>query len=172
MSVIAVRLRPFRYSHTVGMLALTGKGFSNPIDLALGKEGLVYVVSRSNSFQAPMGAVRVTICTLDEEYVGQFSGFGEEDGQLIWPTSIAVDSKGRVYVSDEHRHDVQVFGPNHEFVRKWGGHGSGPGQLDRPSGLAVDPSDNVFVVDHLNNRVCKFSPEGELLATWGEPGDG
>src|ERR671926_1254376 len=100
---VSVKLRPFRYSHTVGMLALTGKGFSNPIDLALGSNGLVYVLNRSNSFQAPMGAVRVTICTLDEEYVGQFGSFGEDDGGFIWPTSIARDSQGHTYVSDEHR---------------------------------------------------------------------
>ncbi len=169
---VSVKPRPFRYSHTVGLLAVTGRGFSNPVDLALGKNGLVYVLNRSNSFQAPMGAVRVTICTLDEEYVGQFSGFGEEDGLLVWPTSIAIDSHGNIYVSDEHRHDVQVFGPDHTFVRKWGGHGSGDGQLDRPSGLAVDGDHNVFVVDHMNNRICKFSSGGELLGRWGAAGSG
>ena len=169
---VSVKVRPFRYSHTVGMLALTGRGFSNPIDLALGNNGLVYVLNRSNSFQAPMGAVRVTICTLDEEYVGQFAGFGTEDGELTWPTSIAIDSQGNVYVSDEHRHDVQVFGPDHTFVRKWGSYGAGDGQLDRPSGVAIDGDDNLLVADHMNNRVCKFSPEGQLLVKWGAPGSG
>src|SRR5918912_217352 len=165
---VTVRPRPFRYSHTIGMLALTGRGFSNPMDLALNKNGLVYVVNRSNSFQAPMGAVRVTICTLEEEYVDQFAGFGEDDGLLIWPTSIAIGPDGNIYVSDEHRNDVQVFGSDHEFIRKWGG----PGQLNRPSGLAVDSANNVYVVDHLNNRVCKFTPEGKLLTSWGTPGSG
>src|SRR5215212_4363337 len=150
---VSVKLRPFRYSHTVGMLALTGKGFSNPIDVALGRNDLVYVLNRSNSFQAPMGAVRVGICTLDEEYVGQFGSFGTDDGQFTWPTSLAIDAHGNVYVADEHRHDVQVFGPDHAFVRKWGSQGSEPGQLDRPSGLAVDPDGNVLAVDHLNNRI-------------------
>jgi DNA-binding beta-propeller fold protein YncE len=169
---VTVAPRPLRYSHTVGALALTGRGFSNPIDLALGPNGMLYVLNRSNSNQAPQGAVRVTICTLDQEYIGQFSGFGEEDGQLTWPTSIARDSQGNIYISDEHRNDVQVFNAAHEFVRKWGGPGSGKGELNRPSGLAVDNDDNVIVVDHLNNRVQKRSPEGELLAQWGVQGDG
>ena len=30
---VSIRLRPFTYSHTIGMLALTGRGFSNPVDL-------------------------------------------------------------------------------------------------------------------------------------------
>ncbi|MDP8922296.1 MAG: NHL repeat-containing protein [Chloroflexota bacterium] len=169
---ISVKSRPFRYSHSVGRLALTGKGFSNPIDLALGKGELLYVLNRSNATQAPQGAVRVTICTVGEEYIGEFGGFGTDDGQIVWPTAIAVDLHGNIYVSDEHRHDVQVFGPDHAFIRKWGSQGSGDGQLDRPSGLAVDADDNVFVVDHMNNRICKFTPEGELLTTWGRAGSG
>ena len=169
---VTVKLRPLQYSHTIGMLALTGRGFSNPIDLALGKNGLVYVLNRSNSYQAQMGAVRVTICTLDSEYVGQFGGFGEGDGEITWPTSIAIDRHGNIYVSDEHRHDIQVFGPDQSFVRKWGTFGSGDGQLNRPSGLAVDADDNVFVVDHLNNRIQKFTPDGQVLAKWGSQGSG
>lgn len=170
--VVSVRPRPLRYSHTVGMLALTGKGFSNPVDLALGEAGLVYVLNRSNSFQAPMGAVRVTICTLDEQYIGQFAGFGEGDGQLVWPTSIARDSQGNLYISDEHRHDVQVFDREYAFVGRWGGFGAGPEQLNRPSGLAVDADDNVFVVDHLNHRIQKRRPDGTLITSWGSAGSG
>jgi len=172
LMVVSVQPRPLKYSHTMGLLALTGKGFSNPVDVAVGQNGLVYVLNRSNSFQAPMGAVRVTICTLDEEYVGQFGGFGEGDGQFTWPTSLARDSQGNIYVSDEHRHDVQVFNRDHEFVRSWGGLGSGDGQMNRPSGLAVDGDDNVFVVDHLNNRIQKFSPDGKLVTKWGSAGNG
>jgi len=172
--VVSVRPRPLKYSHTIGLLALTGKGFSNPMDVAVGQNGMVYVINRSNSFQAPMGAVRVTICTLDEEYVGQFGGFGEDDGKFVWPTSIARDSQGNVYVADEHRHDVQMFNRDHEFVRKWGGGGPGAGdrQLNRPSGVAVDGAGNLFIVDHLNNRIVKVSPDGDLVTTWGSAGDG
>ncbi len=168
--VVSVQPRPLRYSHTIGLLALTGKGFSNPVDAAVAGNGLIYVLNRSNAFQAPMGAVRVTICTLDEEYVSQFGGFGEGDGGFIWPTSIARDTHGNCYVSDEHRHDVQVFNRDHEFVRKFGGLGSGDGQLNRPSGLATDGNDNLFVVDHMNYRIQKFSPDGTPITKWGSAG--
>src|SRR6266540_1521740 len=141
MVSVAIRTRPFTYSHTIGLLSLTAKGFSNPVDMALGEGGLMYVVNRSNSYQALMNAVRVTICNINADYVGQFASFGEGDGQLTWPTSIARDSKGNLYVSDEHRHDVQVFDKDGTFLRKWGSLGSGPGELNRPSGLAVDHDD-------------------------------
>jgi DNA-binding beta-propeller fold protein YncE len=170
--MVAVRGRPFTYSHTVGMLALTGRGFSNPVDMTLGEGGVMYVLNRSNSAQAPMGAVRVGICTIDADFIGQFGGFGEGDGQFVWPTSIDRDSKGNLYVTDEHRHDVQVFDKDGNFIRKFGSFGSGPGQLNRPSGIAVDLDDNLIVVDHMNNRIQKFSPEGEPLAAWGTAGNG
>jgi len=172
MVSVAIRTRPFTYSHTIGLLSLTAKGFSNPVDMALGKGGLMYVVNRSNSYQALMNAVRVTICNINQEYVGQFGAFGEGDGQFTWPTSIARDSKGNLYVSDEHRHDIQVFDKDGSFLRKWGSLGAGPGQLNRPSGVAVDHDDTVLVVDHMNNRIQRFTSDGKPLAAWGSTGSG
>ncbi len=170
---VSVKLRPLTYLKSVGALALTGRGFSNPVDLAVGEsDGVMYVINRANAFQAPMGAVRVGICTVDDEYIGQFGGFGTGDGQFTWPTSIARDSKGNTYVSDEHRHDVQVWDKNNEFVRKFGGFGSEPGQMNRPSGLAVDLDDNILVVDHLNNRIQKLTPDGKPISQFGSAGSG
>ena len=85
---------------------------------------VLYVLNRSNSNQASQGAVRVTICTVDEEYIGTMAGYGEDDGGLVWPTAITNDSQGNIYIADEHRHDVQVFNRDHEFVRKFGTYGS------------------------------------------------
>lgn len=162
----------FTYSHTIGLLAQSGAGFNNPFDVAIGSGGHLYVLNRSNMAHAQLGAVRVTICTIDEEYIGQFGGFGEEDGQFIWPAAIARDSQGRLYVSDEQRQDIQLFDAEGEFIRKLGGLGAEPGRFNHPSGLAVDPADNLIVVDNLNNRVQVFSAEGRLEAVWGEPGSG
>lgn len=170
---VTVKLRPYQYSHTIGMLALTGKGFSNPVDIALGGKGVAFVINRSNAFQAPQGAVRVTVVNyLEQEYLRQFGGFGTDEGQFIWPTSIAIDSKGNVYVADEHRHDVQVFDNDGNYLRKIGEEGSGVGQLDRPSGLAVDSKDNLYVVDHMNNRIQVFDPSGKSIRTFGSAGSG
>jgi DNA-binding beta-propeller fold protein YncE len=162
-----------RYSHAIGQLSQSGPGFNNPVDVAAAGDGRLYVLNRSNMAHAEMGYLRVSICTIDEEYLGQFTTYGDGDGQLIWPTSIAVDrASGRVYVSDERRHDVQAFDRDGVFIRKWGAFGSGPGQFNRPSGLAVEPDGNVLVADALNNRVQRWSSDGELLATWGGPGSG
>jgi DNA-binding beta-propeller fold protein YncE len=161
------------YSHAIGQLAQSGAGFNNPIDVAAATGGRLYVLSRSNMAHAEMGFLRISICTIDEEYIGQFSGYGYDDGMMVWPTAIAVDrSSGHVFVSDQQRHDVQMFDGDGTFIRTWGSFGSGAGQMNRPSGLAVDREGNVLVTDSLNNRVQTWSPNGQLLATWGEPGTG
>jgi hypothetical protein len=163
---------PLVYSHSIGNLALTGRGFSNPYDITVVGGRILYVLNRANANQAPQGAVRVTVCTVDEEFIGTFAGYGEDDGGLVWPTAITSDSEGNIYVADEHRHDVQVFNRDHQFARKWGTYGSGPSDMDRPSGLATDSNDNIFVVDHMNNRIQKRRPDGEVVLTWGSAGDG
>jgi DNA-binding beta-propeller fold protein YncE len=162
-----------RYSHCIGLLSQSGRGFNNPIDVAAAGEGRLYVLSRSNMAHAEMGFLRVSICTIDQEYIGQFATYGGGEGQLIWPTAIAVDRRsGHVYVSDQQRHDVQQFDRDGTFIRKWGSFGAGAGEMNRPAGLAVDREGNILVSDALNNRVQTWSSSGELLATWGEAGSG
>lgn len=164
---------PVRYSHAIGLLSQSGRGFNNPVDVAAAGGGRLYVLSRSNMAHAEMGFLRVSICTIDEEYISQFTTYGHDDGQLIWPTAIAVDrTSGRVYVSDERRHDVQVFDHDGVFIRKFGEPGHGTGQINRPAGVAVDREGNILVTDALNNRVQTWSSSGELLATWGSAGSG
>ncbi|MFN8636144.1 MAG: hypothetical protein U0893_20025 [Chloroflexota bacterium] len=160
-----------RYLRAIGQLSQSGRGFNNPADVAAAGGGRLYVLSRSNMAHAEMGFLRVSICTLDEEYISQFCTYGYDDGQIVWPTAVAVDRKsGNVYVSDQKRHDVQMFDRDGVFIRKWGAFGAGDGQMNRPSGLAVDREGNVVVVDSLNNRVQTWAPSGQLLATWGSAG--
>lgn len=161
---------PLKYSHTIGLLALTGRGFSNPMNAAVTDDGIIYVANRSNSTQALQGAMRITVCNVQGDYLGEFGKYGMEDGAFVWPTSIDVDSQGNIYLADEHRHDVQIWDKHHNFVRKWGGFGNGDTQMNRPAGLAIDSQDTVLVTDALNNRVLRFTPDGTLLAKWGSAG--
>ena len=163
----------FPYSHTVGFMANQGRGFNNPIDLAIAPGGELYVLNRAGpEVGIRLPYKRVTVCTAEEEYLGEFSTGGTSDGQLWWPSAIALDSEGLVYIPDEALNHVQVFTPEGAFLRKWGVAGNGPGELNRPSYLAVDAEDNLLVSDSLNHRVQKFSRDGEFLDTWGRSGSG
>ena len=159
-----------QYSHTIGIVAMEGRGFSNPVDLAISSDDRIYVVSRTNPLQ-PYG-IRIGICNLDSDYFGDFGSYGSGDGQFIWPTALAFDSDDNLYLADEHNHRITAFDKSGGFLSRWGAHGSAEGQLNGPSAIAFDAEDNLYVSDHLNNRVQKFTRDGRLLLAWGKEGRG
>ena len=174
-----VRGITFRYSHTIGRREFNGLGFRNPVALARGEEDRIYVVSRSLEYR-PDGK-RVTICTVGEDFIGEFARgvttagelkASDADGSLIWPTSVALDKEGRVYVADEWLNRISVFTRDGEWLSKWGTPGNRDGEIDHPSGLAFDAEDNIYLVDSGNSRVQKLSKDGRFLAKWGTAGSG
>ena len=162
--------RVFVHSYDIGRSELAGTGFRCPVSLALGSEGLIYVINRPSTAR-PEG-VRITICTFDEDYVTEFGSYGEGNGQFIWPAAIAIDSQENLYVSDEWLDRITVFTKDGEFIQKWGNAGTGDGQLVKPSGLAFDSQDHLYVADSWNHRVQKFTNDGQYLGQFGTYGHG
>ena len=161
----------YNYSHTIGLYSLLGRGFNNPVDVAFGKEGVMYVLNRAGPEVASrLPYKRVSMCTVDERYLGEFSSGGVEDGQMMWPSSIATDHDGNVYVSDEALQRITVFDSRGRYLDKWGVKGRADGEFNRPSGIAFDADDNLLVTDSLNCRVQRYTREGRFLESWGRPG--
>ncbi len=150
----------FPYVKTLGMRRIT----SNPIDVALGKAGRLYVLCR--------GALATDIrrYTWDDEDLGTIGGPGTTDGKFVWPGALLADADETLYVSDEGRHRLSMFHRDGTFLSAWGERGSAPGQLDRPAGLAFDLEGNIYVVDTMNHRVQKFTRDGKYLMHWGQYG--
>src|SRR5438876_4839095 len=134
----------FSYSHSVGRNEFAGTGFRNPVDLALGADDVVYVINRS--YENRPDGIHVTVCTLNEEYITEFGSAGEGDGQFTWPTSIALDKDGNVYVADEWLNRISIFDKDGTFLSKWAQPGSADGELNKPAGLAIADS-TMYVSD-------------------------
>ena len=163
----------YRYSHTIGFLGIVGIGFFRPVDLARNSAGVLYVINRGlGEIELVHYYKRITMCTVDEEYLGEFSTGGSGDGELLWPNSIVIDKEDNLYISDEALHRISIFNKQGQFLTKWGVNGDGDGELNRPAGIAFDKDDNLLVVDGLNNRVQRFTKEGRFLGGWGRPGGG
>jgi DNA-binding beta-propeller fold protein YncE len=169
-----------QYRKTIGRAEQFGPGFRSPVFVARGEEDMMYVLSRGSEYN-PEGT-RVTICTTEEEYITSFAQgallersneHDFDDGSLVWPTCIAIDSQQTVYISDEWLNRISMFTKDGEYVGKWEERpGTGDGELDRPSGMAFDTKDNLYIVDSGNNRIQKFSRDGTFLAKWGTGGSG
>ena len=162
--------RSYYYSHSVGRNEFAGTGLRHPVDMAIGPDGMVYVANRS--YEHRSDGVHMTIMTLDEEYISEFGAYGESDGEFIWPTSVAIDNNGDVYVADEWLNRITKYTKDGEFINKWGTAGSGDGELNGPSGIVFDSSDNLLIVDSGNNRVQKFSKDGNFISKFGSAGSG
>lgn len=169
-----------QYGYTIGRGEQFGPGFTTPIYVARGEGDLLYVLCRASEYR-PEGT-RITVCTVDEEYVNAFARgvsaqgpheFNFDDGSMVWPTSIAFDHSWNVYVTDEWLNRVSIFSKDGDYIGKWDERpGSGDGELNRPSGMAFDADENVYIVDSGNNRIQKFTKDGKFLAKFGTYGHG
>ena len=162
-----------RYSHTVGSLSNQGRGFQNPVDVALDSQGVMYVLNRAGpELPIRLPYKRISMCTVDEEFLGEFGTGGTGTGEFWWPSSLAFDSRDRLYVSDEALNRITVFATTGEVLDTWGEEGSAPGQISHPSYIARDADDNLLIADSGNHRIQKFTTGGQFIESWGAFGDG
>ena len=156
---------------TVGFIAdQGGRGFHLPTAMVVRDDGRIFVASRSHA-QA-LDIVGIQMVTLAHAFFGQIGSYGRDQGQMIWPTALALDRDDHVYLADDFLQRITVYDRQGNFTQSWGTKGSGDGEFDGPSGLLFDRDDHLLVVDHRNHRIQKFTKDGRLLDQWGAFGDG
>jgi len=102
-------------------------------------------------------------------------------GSLSYPSDVAVDARGDVYIADSGNHRIRKVGADGK-ISTWGGTGEvgslgdgGPvskAQLNYPFGLVFDSAGNLYVADTNNHKVRKVTPDGTIttVAGTGEAG--
>ena len=101
-------------------------------------------------------------------FSGSWGSEGGEDGQLMRPHSIDVDSSGNVYVADSGNSRIQKFTSDGKFITKWGEWGDESGQFKTLHDVAVDPLGKyVYTIEIDNYRVQQFTSDGKFVAKWG-----
>ena len=139
----------------------TGPGeFNLPRDLAIEKDGKLYVVDGGN--------FRVVVFDRDGKYLTTFGSVGRQLGQFSRPKEIAADFEGNIYVVDSAFGNFQIFNPDGELLlfvctRE---ERDGPARYVLPSGIAVDEDGRVYVADQWFRKIDVFRPAAM------KPGDG
>ena len=175
--------RTYDYSHNVGRGAAVGMGFNNPVAMALDADGVVYVANRGSESISNVpwdrtgvgqriSKVSLGSQTGEEEYLSEFSRYGSQPGQLIWPAGLVVDAQGHVYVTDEWLNRVSVFDKDGNFVDCWNTVQSGESEPNGASGIAIDANNTLFVTDSRSHKVRTFATDGTFLGSWGSLGSG
>lgn len=106
------------------------------------------------------------------KFIRDWGKKGNANGQLNWPSAIAVGLDKSVYITDASNARVQKFSSAGKFINKWGSAGTGLTQFLGIRDIAVAPNGTLYVVDSINERIKQYSTGGIVLNTWGHFGHG
>lgn len=135
-----------------------------PVGLTVGPDGNLYVPD--THYQ------RIIVYTPDGKEVRRWGSSGTGPGQFIYPTDVAFDDRGRVFVSEYGDNDrIQVFDLQGNFLFSFGSFGTGDGQLMRPQSMVIDRN-IIYITDSCNHRIAVFDTDGKWIRNMGTVGSG
>jgi DNA-binding beta-propeller fold protein YncE len=133
-----------------------------PVGITVGPDGNLYVPDTHYH--------RVMVYSPRGELLRQWGSMGTAPGQFIYPTDIAFDSRGRIFVSEYGDHDrISVFDPSGKYLYEIGKFGSGDGEFSRPQSILID-GDDVYVTDACNHRIVVFKTDSRFVRNMGHTG--
>ncbi len=126
--------------------------FNLPRDVAIGKNGQLYVVDGGN--------FRIQIFDHEGKYLQSFGTVGKQLGNFARPKEVATDREGNVYVVDAAFGNFQIFNPDGELLMYIGERSEreGPGRYMLPSGINVDEDGRIYFVDQWFRKIDVFRP--------------
>jgi streptogramin lyase len=143
---------------TLGKAGVSDDGqdtFNSPTGVVVGPNGDIFV---ADGHGAKTNA-RVVKFSKDGKFLQIWGKKGSAPGEFDEPHSIAMDSKGRVFVVDRGNSRIQIFDQNGEFLAQWK-------QFGVPSGIFIDKNDVMYVAEN------RLSPEWKRGIRIGSAKDG
>jgi ATP-dependent protease HslVU (ClpYQ) peptidase subunit len=149
----------------------TSAQFNGVTSLTVDATGNVYVADTSNH--------KIRKITPDGKVTTLAGGTaGFLDGTSIsakfsYPTGVALDAAGNVYVADGNNQKIRKITPDGEVTTLAGstiGFADGIGteaKFNNPTRVAVDATGNVYVSDDNNNKIRKITPAGTVTTLAG-----
>jgi len=86
---------------------------------------------------------------------------------------IAVNTEGKIVVTDEAGHRVYVFDKHGNCLRKLGRRGAKSGQVSNPNGVSFVNDNEILIADELNHRIQQINIQtGTVVRSLGQFGAG
>jgi len=111
----------------------------------------------------PRTDLAIQVFTRDGRFVRGFGTHDVGDGNFSMPCGMVVTPDGRLWVLDEIRQVLQVFGGQGDFLTKSNGTGTALGEFVHPSSLAFDERGLLAVADREAGRVQVFAVTTPLV---------
>jgi DNA-binding beta-propeller fold protein YncE len=124
---------------TLGRAGVSGSGaglFDQPTDVVVSPSGDIFVTDSHRNGKNN----RVVRFTKDGKYIKEWGKKGSGPGEISEPHTIALDSRGRVFVGDRENNRIQIFDQEGKFIDQWR-------QFGRPSGITITADDRIYVTD-------------------------
>jgi sugar lactone lactonase YvrE len=139
--------------------------FYYPFGVAVDTSGTVYVAEEGNSLIRKISGGTVSTLAGQAGVTGATNATGTS-ASFAYPTGVAVDALGNVYVADEKNYLLREITPGGVVSTLAGqagvtGINNGPAAsalFYYPYGVAVDSSRNVYIADEGNNLIREYTP--------------
>ena len=99
----------------------------------------------------------------DGKFIKTWGKKGTAPGDFETPHTLAMDSRGRLFVGDRGNNRIQIFDQDGTFLEEWK-------QFGRPSGIFIDKNDILYLTDHQSD--AKTNPGFKKGMTIGSAKDG
>lgn len=127
----------------LGKAGVAGDGpdtFNQPSDVVVASNGDIFVADGHDSDSN----ARIVKFRRDGTFIKTWGRRGSAPGEFNTPHTIAIDSRGRVFVGDRGNNRIQIFDQEGGFLAEWK-------QFGRPSGIYIDQRDTIYVADSESN---------------------
>jgi len=124
---------------TLGKAGVSGSGpdaFDQPTDVVVAPDGDIFVTDSHRNGKNN----RVVKFSKDGKFIKEWGTKGSGPGQISEPHTIAMDSRGRLFVGDRENNRIQIFDQDGKYITEWR-------QLSRPSGIYITKEDTIYVAD-------------------------
>ena len=124
---------------TLGKAGVSGSGpdlFDQPTDVVIAPNGDIFVTDSHRRGKNN----RVVKFTKDGTFIKEWGRKGSGRGEMSEPHTIAMDSRGRLFVGDRENNRIQIFDQEGTFITEWR-------QFGRPSGIYITRDDTIYVAD-------------------------
>ena len=125
---------------TLGKAGVSAEGpdtFAEPNAVVVAPNGMIFVADGHTPGKGPARIVKFDAAG---KFLKQWGVRGAAAGELEVPHTLALDSRGRLFVGDRWNNRISIFDQDGNFLEAWS-------QFGRPSGIYIDRNDVLYVAD-------------------------
>jgi sugar lactone lactonase YvrE len=137
--------------------------FYQPNDVLVAPNGDIFVSEGHSS--AAGSTARVLKFSKDGKLIKAWGTFGNGADDFDQPHTLAMDSRGRLFVGDRGNNRIKIFDQDGKLLDTWY-------QFSRPSGIFIDAQDNMYVADSESGSVSRTRTDWKRGIRIGSAKDG